>query len=85
MNSNFFRSQTTSAKQKTEGLWGQWSKKSGRYSRRDCLRVKEKKSSRAGILTIALLDVEGLREKIEFALGFCFRVPGGSPVWSSLE
>ena len=45
-------------------------KKSSRYSRGDCLRVKEK-SFRAGISMAALPDVEGLREKVEFARGFC--------------
>ena len=44
--------------------------KSGRYSRRDCLRVKEK-VIRAGISMAALPDVEDLREKMEFAPGFC--------------
>ena len=61
-------SQTRSVKYKTEGLWGQGPKKSGKYSRGDCLRVKE---FRAGILRAALLDVEGLREKMEFAPAFC--------------
>ena len=47
---------------------GQGPKKPSRYSRGDCLRVKE---FRAGIFRAALLDVEGLREKMEFAPGFC--------------
>ena len=51
----------------TEGLWGQGPKKSSRYFREDCLRVKE---FRAGISTAALPDVEDLREKMEFAPGF---------------
>ena len=29
----------------------------------------------------ALSDVEGLREKIEFASGFCCRGPGGGPLF----
>ena len=37
-------------------------------SRGDSLRVKE---FRAGISTAVLPDVEGLREKMEFAPGFC--------------
>ena len=41
---------------------------SSRYSRGDCLRVKE---FRAGILMAELPDVEGLREKVEFSPGFC--------------
>ena len=52
----------------TEGLWGQGPKKSSRYFREDCLRVKE---FRAGISRATLPDVEGLREKIEFAPDFC--------------
>ena len=36
----------------------------------------------AVISTAALPDVEGLREKIEFAPGFCCRGPGVSTVWS---
>ena len=32
---------------------------------------KRRKSFRADIFMAALLDVEGLREKMEFALGFC--------------
>ena len=49
-------------------VWGQGPKKSSRYSRGDCLRVKE---FRAGISRATLLDVEGLREKMEFVPGFC--------------
>ena len=41
---------------------------SSRYSRGDYLRVKE---FRAGISRVTLLNVEGLREKMEFAPGFC--------------
>ena len=63
---------------------GAGSKKSSRYSRRDCLRVKEK-IIKAGILMAALLDVEGLRGKIEFAPGFCCRGPGGALVWRFLD
>ena len=43
-------------------------KKSSRYFRGDCLRVKE---FRAGISRAALSDVDGLREKMEFVPGFC--------------
>ena len=40
-------------------VWGQGPRKSSRYSRGGCLRVKE---FRAGISRVTLLDVEGLRE-----------------------
>ena len=49
-------------------VWGQGPKKSSRYSRGDFLRVKE---FRAGISRATLPDVEDLKEKMEFAPGFC--------------
>ena len=43
---------------------------------------KRRKSFRADISMAALPDVEGLREKMEFVPGFCWRGHGESPFWS---
>lgn len=41
--------------------------KSGRYSRRGILEEKGENHFKAGILTAALPDIEGLKEKMQFA------------------
>ena len=82
MNSNFFRSQTKSKRLKVCGGRGS---KSPVGTLEGLFEGKGKKSFKVGLLMAALLDVEGLREKIEFAPGFCCRGPGGSPIWSFLE